>query len=100
MADAHELRINVPDDVQPGVYANGAMVWHSPYEFTIDFFSTQPSPQDEPGVVPCLVSSRVKIPPTVIFDLLKALNENMTRYEGQFGEIRRVEPLAPPPPAA
>ena len=98
MADAPELRISVPDDVQPGVYANGAMVWHSPYEFTIDFFSTQPSAPDAPGVVPCLVTSRVKIPPTVIFDLLKALNDNMTRYEGQFGEIRRVEPL--PPPAA
>ena len=92
MADAPELRITVPEDVAAGVYANGAMVWHSPYEFTIDFFSTQPTAPDAPDAVPCLVTSRVKIPPTVIFDLLKALNENMTGYERQFGEIHRIEP--------
>jgi hypothetical protein len=32
--------------------------------------------------------ARVKIPTTVIFDVLRALNENMTRYEASFGEIR------------
>ena len=92
MAESPELRITVPEDIQSGVYANGAMVWHSPYEFTIDFFSTQPAAPDAPDAVPCLVTSRVKIPPTVIFDLLKALNENMTGYERQFGDIHRVEP--------
>ena len=86
-----ELRISVPEDVAAGVYANGAMVWHSPYEFTIDFFATQPTGPEAPDSVPCLVTSRVKIPPTVIFDLLKALNENMTGYERQFGEIKRIE---------
>jgi hypothetical protein len=34
-------------------------------------------------------TSRVKIPVTLIFDVMRALNENMTRYEGVFGAIRR-----------
>jgi hypothetical protein len=41
--------------------------------------------------VDCRVVSRVKIPVTVLFDVLRALNENMTRYEQVFGEIRRPE---------
>jgi hypothetical protein len=87
-----QIQVNVPEGLQPGAYANGAMVWHTPYEFTIDFIAIQPGDQESPDVVQCLVTSRVRIPPTVIFDLLKALNENMTKYENQFGEIPRIEP--------
>ena len=50
------------------------------YEFTLDFAAMQP-PQvvDEsdprPRDVPCHVVSRVKVPVTVVFDLIRALNE-------------------------
>lgn len=90
--EERQVRIDVPESLQQGAYANGAMVWHTPFEFTIDFIAIQPVDPESPGVVPCLVTSRVKIPTTVIFDLLKALNENMTKYEATFGEIRRIEP--------
>jgi hypothetical protein len=33
----------------------------------------------------------VRIPVTVIFDVLRAVNEDMTRYESLFGEIRPPE---------
>jgi hypothetical protein len=96
MADEMHFNVGVPDELEAGVYGNVLSIWHTPYEFTLDFASTQP-PQvtqpegDEPGTVevPCRVVSRVKIPPTVIFDVLRALNENMTRYEDSFGSIRR-----------
>jgi hypothetical protein len=39
--------------------------------------------------VPCRVVARVKLPVTVVFDLIRAVNENMTRYEQAFGEIQR-----------
>jgi hypothetical protein len=42
-----------------------------------------------PAVVPCHVVARVKVPVTVVFDLIRALNENMTKYEERFGEIHR-----------
>lgn len=88
--EARELEINVPDDLEAGVCANVAAVWHTPYEFTIDFSVIQQG--DQPSV---RVVSRVRIPTTVIFDLLRALNSNMTKYEEAFGEIRRFEPPTP-----
>jgi hypothetical protein len=92
-----EFQIQVPNELEAGVYANFLSVWHTAYEFTLDFGVTQP-PQidaedpDAPVRVECRVVSRVKIPVTVLFDVLRALNENMTRYEQVFGEIKRPEP--------
>lgn len=93
------FQLNVPEDVRDGVYANMAVVWHTPYEFTLDFTVTEPVNPEAPDVVPCRIVSRVKIPPTVIFDLLRALNENMTKYESRFGEIKRIETERPPEPS-
>ena len=92
-----EFQIQVPNELEPGVYANFLSVWHTAYEFTLDFGVTQPPQIDQedpdgPVRVECRVVSRVKIPVTVLFDVLRALNENMTRYEQVFGEIKRPEP--------
>jgi Protein of unknown function (DUF3467) len=88
-----EIQMVVPPDREAGVYANFLAVWHSPHEFTLDFCSTQPPrpAENDPDrtVMPSLVVSRIKIPVTLIFDVVRALNENMTRYEETFGEIRR-----------
>lgn len=35
--------------------------------------------------------TRVKIPVTLIFEVLKALNANMTQYESTYGEIQAQE---------
>ena len=93
----HETRfaISVPPDLEAGVYANFLSIWHTAYEFTLDFGSTQPARHgdpddpDAPIVVPSRVVARIKIPPTLIFDILQVVNDNMTRYESVFGEIRR-----------
>ena len=90
VSPSRELRIEVPPEIQPGVYANFLSVWHTPYEFTLDFAATQPTEeQDGTVTVPCRVVTRVKVPVTVMFDILRALNENMTQYERVFGEIDR-----------
>jgi hypothetical protein len=91
------LRMDVPEEQRGGEYANILAVWHTAHEFTLDFAATQPpqrtDPNDEnsPFVVPCHVVSRVRIPVSVVFDVLRALNENMTRYENVFGEIQRPQ---------
>jgi hypothetical protein len=92
-----EFQVEVPPELQAGVYANFLGVWHSAYEFTLDFGTTLPAqpgdPEDEhsPTVVPCQVTARIKIPVALIFNVLQALNENMTRYEEVFGEIQRPD---------
>jgi|tagenome__1003787_1003787.scaffolds.fasta_scaffold20867427_2 hypothetical protein len=93
-----QLEIQIPDEMEAGVYANALGVWHSAYEFTLDFVVNLPprSPADpedseSPTVVPQRVVARVKVPPTQIFNIIRALNENMTNYEDLFGPIRRPE---------
>lgn len=93
-----QFRIDVPMEEAGGVYANFLAVWHTQHEFTLDFAGTQPAqpsdPEDDnsPIVVPCHVVSRVRIPVSVVFDVLRALNQNMTQYEDKFGPIQRIEP--------
>jgi hypothetical protein len=88
-----KYNFQVPPDLEGGVYANVLGVWHTGHEFTLDFAVTQPAvvpaSQTEPVTVPCRVVTRVKIPPSVIFEMLRALNQNMTMYESKFGEIQR-----------
>lgn len=88
-----EFTIDLPPELAGGVYSNFLAVWHTRHEFTLDFASTQAvirpddADPDSPVQVPCRVVARVKIPVSVIFDVLRAMNENMTRYESKFGEI-------------
>jgi Protein of unknown function (DUF3467) len=88
------LEVRVPPELESGSYANIVGVWHSPHEFTLDFSISLPAAPAEGGsmVIPCQVVSRVKVAPTLIFDLMRTLNENMTNYEATFGEIRRPGP--------
>jgi hypothetical protein len=85
----------MPPEWEIGLYANTVNVWHSPYEFTLDWAVTQPAEAPDPddvsaGVrVPATVVARVRIPVGLIFDVLRTLNEAMTGYEAFFGEIRR-----------
>lgn len=99
------FQLKMPDDTEAGAYANVLGVWHTAHEFTLDFSATQPAEQGQlPDgsvvmVVPARVTARVKIPPTLVFQVLRAISESMTKYEQTFGPIRRPgpdEPLFPP----
>lgn len=87
------VQINVPPEEEGGTYSNFLSVWHTGHEFTFDFCATQPVQETEEGpVLGCRVVSRVRVPPTLVFDILRALNDNMTKYEDVYGEIKRLEP--------
>jgi hypothetical protein len=92
-----ELKLDVPPELEGGTYANVLNVWHTAYEFTLDFGVMQqvgePEDADAALQVPVRVVSRVRIPVTLLFQVMKALNTNMTGYESTFGPIR--EPEAP-----
>ncbi len=88
--------IYVPDEHLGGTYSNFVSVWSTAYEFTLDFCATQPAimPEedtenpDEPVTVPCAVVSRVRIPTTLIYEVFRALDDNLDSYEKVWGEIR------------
>ncbi len=89
--------IQVPEDAREGHYANFLSVWHSQHDFTLDFALTdQPVPDEanqfgeiESVTVPCQVVTRVRIPATVVEDVLRALAQNVSEFENTVGRIRR-----------
>ena len=65
-----------------GVYSNLAIINHSVSEFVIDFISVMPgSPKNK-------VKSRIIITPQHAKKLAKALNDNINRFEENFGSIK------------
>jgi hypothetical protein len=91
------IRFYVPPEQEAGVYAETVAVWHTPYDFVIDFGSiqiAQPSDPDDPASpfeVPARVVSRVRIPTGLVFDVIRTINARMEQYEAEWGEIRGPE---------
>lgn len=79
----NEIKINIPPQIQAGVYANNLMITHTREEFIMDFsFITPPV-----GTV----SARVITSPGHMKRIIAALQENVKRYEAQFGMILQAE---------
>lgn len=73
-------QLNVPDGMKPA-YANLARISHSPADIVIDFAHILP------GETSADIRSRVVMSPLSAKLLLRALHENLARYEASFGEI-------------
>lgn len=86
MADDKKPKLNIelPEEVSSGTYSNLAVITHSPTEFVTDFI------QIMPGVPKAKVRSRVIMTPQHAKRLMKALIENVKRYESQHGTISEV----------
>lgn len=85
--------VELPPELVAGVYADFASVWHSNDVFTLDFavVSQPPQPaQDENGeayvAVPTRIVSRVRIPPSQVFEIMKTLEQQLTRWEKDRGQ--------------
>jgi hypothetical protein len=76
------IRIKARDEILGGVYANTMIVTHTKEEFVLDFLAVFP-PQ---GVL----NSRVIISPGHLKRLIKALQENLSKYESKFGVVQEA----------
>ncbi len=84
----NQIQIELPDEVAEGTYSNLAIISHSPQEFVIDFIRTMPN------VPKAKVKARIILTPEHAKRFLKALQENVSKYETQFGQIKT---MAQPP---
>lgn len=82
------VNIKVDDDRKYGTYANFLVVSHSPHEFTLDFCQVMPGGKETN--VQAEVVSRLKVAPTMVGKIIRALNTNMTNYEDKFGLVKDV----------
>lgn len=86
----NSINIDLPEEVAEGIYSNLAIISHSNSEFVLDFIRMMPN------VPKAKVKARMVLTPQHAKRLLRALADNVKKFEGQFGPIN--EPDNPPFP--
>jgi len=77
-----QINVELGEKEAEGIYSNLAIITHSPAEFVIDFTRMLP------GIPKTKVYARIIMTPQHAKSLLRALDENIKKYEAQFGEIK------------
>ena len=83
-----QLQIELKEEIGLGTYANLAVITHSSSEFILGFVRVLP------GMPKASVQSRIILAPEHAKRLLRALEENIGKYERSFGPISMPEEKA------
>jgi hypothetical protein len=86
----NQLNIEISEEIAEGAYANLAIITHSHAEFVIDFVSVMP------GTPKSKVKSRIIFTPQHAKRFMKAMNENIQRFESVNGPIQDLEEVQIP----
>lgn len=82
------MKIEIVSDENIVKYSNFAIVSHSPEEFVIDFAHILPGKEE------ARITTRIIMTPKNAKNFLAAIDNNISNYEKQFGEI--IIPPKPP----
>lgn len=88
------MNLEIEESIAQGRYANLAIISHSTSEFIVDYAVHLP------GLSTAKVHSRVILTPEHAKRLLNSLQDNIAKYEGNYGSIGRdtssqsLDPLA------
>jgi len=80
--EKQEISVELRDQEAEGIYANFAVINHSPAEFVVDFIRVLP------GTKKSRVHARIIMAPQNAKAFLRALEENIKKYEARNGEIK------------
>ena len=97
---ALRFQVDVPAEMEAGVPADFANIWHTRTSFVLDFAVPKGPPKvvetdDEAGraaVVAAKVVARVRIPPEQVFEIARALTQQLDQWEKETGR----RPKGPP----
>ena len=81
----NQLNIELTEDIAEGIYSNLAIITHSPSEFVLDFIKIMPN------VPKAKVKARIVLTPQHAKRLLKALSDNVSKFEQMHGKIKDLE---------
>ncbi len=81
----NQLQIELSPEMAEGIYSNLAVINHSPSEFVLDFI------QMMPGLPKARVKARVILTPQHAKRLIRAMEENVQRFESAHGPISETE---------
>lgn len=85
-----QLNIEISEEIAEGIYANLAIITHSHAEFVIDFVNVMP------GTPKSKVKSRIIFTPQHAKRFMKALTENIQKFEAVNGTIKDLEEMQLP----
>jgi hypothetical protein len=88
----NQLNIELPEDIAEGIYSNLAIISHSNSEFVIDYVRLVPNTPK------AKVKARIILSPAHAKRLLRALADNVDKYEARFGKIDEPDAGNPPFP--
>lgn len=77
-----QINVELGEKEAEGIYANLAMIVHSPTEIIVDFARIMPR------MPKAKILARIIMTPMHAKMLLNALGENIKKFESQFGEIK------------
>jgi hypothetical protein len=86
----NQLNIEISEEVSEGSYANLAIITHSHAEFVIDFVNVMP------GTPKSKVKSRIILTPTHAKRFMKAMIDNVKKFESVNGTIQDIEAVELP----
>ncbi len=86
----NQLNIEITEEIAEGQYANLAIITHSHAEFVVDFVNVMP------GTPKSKVKSRVILTPQHAKRFMKALVDNINRFEAANGKIQDIEEMSLP----
>ena len=81
MEENKQIQLEIKPEIAKGNYSNLAIISHSHSEFVIDFATMLP------GLPKPDISNRILMTPEHAKRLLGALQDNLQKYENQFGKI-------------
>ena len=81
----NNINIELDEKVAEGTYANLAIINHSVSEFVVDFVSMMP------GVPKAKVKSRIILTPQHAKRFMKALADNINKFEKVHGTIKEFD---------
>lgn len=84
-ARGNQLNIEISEEVADGIYSNLAIITHSNSEFVVDFVRVMP------GVPKAKVRARILLTPQYAKRLMRALADNVQKFEQVHGPIRESE---------
>lgn len=87
---ANQLNIEISEEVAEGTYANLAIITHSHAEFVIDFVNVMP------GTPKSRVKSRIILTPQHAKRLMKAMIDNIQKYEAVNGVVKDLDEIQLP----
>ena len=87
----NQVSIELTEEIAVGIYSNLAIITHSPTEMVSDFI------QIMPGMPKGKVRSRVIMTPQNAKRFMRALIDNVQKYEQTFGIIEDIDAPGIPP---